>query len=69
MSAVTDLTTQQLILALALLNVAMGLGWGWTLHKSMQRSLTMYEFGRQNGVEQGIHQGRAEAKKSKRRKR
>jgi hypothetical protein len=31
----------------------MGMGWGWTIGWSMNRALTMYEFGRTTGFEQG----------------
>ena len=51
-----------MVLVLGLLNVTQAIGWGHTLRKSMSRALTMYEQGRQDGFEQGLHRGRAEGK-------
>jgi hypothetical protein len=39
--------------SLVAINVLMGMGWGWTIGWSMNRALTMYEFGRTTGFEQG----------------
>lgn len=35
------------------LNLVLMGGWTYTITRSMNRSLQMYEFGRQNGFEQG----------------
>jgi hypothetical protein len=51
-----------MVWGLMALNVMQMLGWGWTINQSMKRALRLYEQGRQDGVEQGLHRGRAEGK-------
>jgi hypothetical protein len=62
------MTMTQVVFALGLLNIVQAIGWAYTLRRSMDRCLHMYEFGRVAGVEQGVHRGRMLGPVKKRRR-